>query len=298
MRIELAGSVSYLEPLIVNITSNDAHLFPASYGVSGYTHLEVICIGAGGGPGGGIDTEDTGTQIRSYGGAGGGGGFHRFKDLISEFPFDCPSIIGVGGAMGDNHISDPGLTTDGGDGGYTSFGGVVLASGGKGGKRVQSNSMTETTLAHGGEGGIGNSIVAGGGGTGAIAGIPSETDMGSGGNSAQDGLLLEDGIGEGGGGGAGGLTKYGATTYIGNSATDGGRGSYDPVDLSVYCPAGIANADPGNPIYIVGVADIIPGGGGGAKATPLNNSPTLYGRARSLRWQGDPGVVVLRFTAE
>lgn len=298
MRISFGGSLSYLEPLVLEITSNDAHLFPSSYAPQGYNTMEVICIGAGGGPGGGIDTNNTGTLIRSYGGAGGGGGFHRIKCLISEAPFDCPSIIGLGGQPGENHDSDPGLTTDGEDGGYTSFGGTFCrASGGKGGKRVQSNSMTVTTQADGGEGGIGDSVTAGGGASGGVAGVPSETDMGSGGNSAQDGSLV-DNIGEGGGGGAGGLTKYDATTLIGNSATDGGRGSYSPTDLSVYGPKGIANNDPGNPAYVVGIANIIPGGGGGAKATPLNNRPANFGRSRSLYWQGDNGIVVVRFTVE
>ena len=110
--------------------------------------------------------------------------------------------------LGTEHASNPALTTNGGDGGPSSFNDTTCrASGGKGGKRVQSNSVTVTTKAHGGEGGVGNRIIAGGGAAGGVAGTPSATGPGTPGTAGDDGTLFQN-IGKGGGGGAGGVGKY------------------------------------------------------------------------------------------
>ena len=53
--------------------------------------------------GGGIDTANTGTLVRSYGGAGGGGGVHRVLGLLSGLPTSCPVVVGAGGALGTEH---------------------------------------------------------------------------------------------------------------------------------------------------------------------------------------------------
>ena len=175
MRIELAGSLIRPDPLVLRYDANDTFT-PADYIDQGYSHFEVICIGGGGGIGGGIDTGNTGTLIRSYGGAGGGGGFQRVRGLLSALPSSCPIVVGAGGAVGTEHASNPALTTDGGDGGPSSFNTTTCrASGGKGGKRVQTNSTTASTLANGGEGGLGNRIVVGGGAAGGVAGTPTAT---------------------------------------------------------------------------------------------------------------------------
>ena len=142
MRIELAGSLIQPDPLVIRFDTNQ-NFIPQTYMDLGYTHFDVICIGGGGGMGGGIDTANTGTTIRSYGGAGGGGGFHRVRGLLSALPASCPVVVGVGGALGTEHASDPNLTTNGGDGGASTFNATTCrASGGQGGRRVQSNSLT------------------------------------------------------------------------------------------------------------------------------------------------------------
>ena len=96
MRLELAGSLIHPDPVVLMYTA-PATFDTLKYKDLGYTHFEVICIGGGGGMGGGIDTANTGTLIRSFGGAGGGGGFHRVRGLLSALPDTCPIVVGAGG---------------------------------------------------------------------------------------------------------------------------------------------------------------------------------------------------------
>jgi hypothetical protein len=290
MRLELAGSLVRPEPLVVRFDSNQ-NFDTLQYIELGFTHFEVICIGGGGGMGGGIDTQNTGTLIRSYGGAGGGGGFHRVRGLLSALPDLCPVVVGAGGVVGTEHVSDPALTTNGGNGGASSFNtNTCRASGGEGGKRVQSNSVTVTTQANGGAGGAGNRTNVGGGGAGGVAGIPSDTGPGTPGTIGIDGTFINN-IGKGGGGGAGGVGKYGGITC--NAATSGGRGSYNPGNTAVYGPADAPDNDPSS-----GAASIRPGGASGAKAAPVSGLPTIFGRSKGELLPGDPGIVILRLTAE
>jgi len=292
MRFELAGSLVQPDPLVLKFAANAT--FDTLYYVNlGYTHFDVICIGAGGGMGGGIDTANSGTLIRSYGGAGGGGGFHRVQGLLSALPNLCPIVVGAGGTLGTEHASNPASTTNGGNGGYSSFNDPTCrASGGEGGKRVQSNSLTVTTQANGGDGGIGNRTIAGGGGTGGVAGTPTATGPGTAGTAGQDGTFFSN-VGKGGGGGAGGVGKYGSGGTTCNAATAGGRGSYNPGNTAVYGPADTPGADPTS-----GSQNVVPGGASGAKAAPLNGLPTVYGQSKGDRIVGDPGVVIIRLTAE
>lgn len=286
MRFELSGSLIRPAPLVLTYTS-DTTFNTLAYIDLGYTNFEVICIGGGGGRGGGIDTANTGTLIRNFGGAGGGGGFHRIRGLLSALPDNCPIVVGSAGAVGTDDASNPAATTDGGDGEASIFNTITCrASGGEGGKRAQSNSDTVSTQADGGVGGIGNRVVAGGGAVGGTAGIPTAEGPGTPGTAGSDGTLTNNGIiGKGGGGGAGGVGKYGGTVC--NAATAGGRGSYNPGDTSVYGPAYLPTND------ILSEADnIVPGRASGAKAAPLNGLPTLYGTS------GNDGVVIIRLTAE
>lgn len=290
MRIELAGSLIRPSPRVVRFDSNTI-FYPSAYMDAGYTHFDVICIGGGGGMGGGIDTANTGTLVRAWGGAGGGGGFQRVRGLLSALPHDCPVVVGAGGAVGNSHASDPTQTTDGADGGASTFNTTACrASGGKGGKRVQSNSVTVSTQANGGDGGNGNRTTAGGGAAGGIAGTPSATGPGTPGVDGTDGQLIFD-RGQGGGGGAGGVAKYGGITC--NAATAGGRGSYNPGDTSVYGPGGIPSTGPQT-----GALNVVPGGASGAKAAPLNGLPTVFGQSKGGMLPGDPGVVIVRLTTE
>lgn len=287
--MSLGGTLIRRAPIVLTFTE-DGDFEPASYLDQGYTHFEVVCIGAAGGPGGGIKTNNTGTTIRSYGGAGGGGGYHKVRGLLSALPETCPIVVGEGGDPGTTQTSNPALTTDGEDGGYSRFNvDTCRASGGKGGKRVQANSATVTTQAHGGEGGSGDSIVAGGGGDGATAGTPADPGPGTAGADAEDGIFVYD-IGKGGGGGAGGVGKYNHSVL--NPASDGGNGSYNPGDTSTYGPGGSPTTDPD-----ATVAGIVPGGAGGAKATPITGLPTVYGSSYGAL-KGDDGVVIIRLTSE
>ncbi len=291
MRLELAGSVLRPPPLTVKLL-NGVDFVPQQYIDMGYTDFEVMCIGAGGGTGGGIKTGNTGTQIRSYGGAGGGGGLHRVRGVLSALPASCPVVVGVGGNPGLDHVSDPALTTDGQDGGSSSFNGTTArASGGQGGRRAQTNSVTVSSQANGGAGGIGDRILVGGGAAGGVAGIPTATGPGTPGTAGQDGSW--DGvIGKGGGGGAGGIGTYLGVTA--NAATPGGRGSFDPGDTSVYGLGTSVSADSSDS----GAASIVPGGAGGARPTPLNHLPLQYGESYGSRIKGHDGYVTIQLTAE
>lgn len=290
MRIELSGSLIRPEPLVLRYTSNQ-DFDTLKYVNLGYTHFEVICIGAGGGMGGGFDSGNIGTLIKSYGGAGGGGGFHRVRGLLSALSNLCPIVVGVGGTLGSDHPTNPALTTNGGDGGYSSFNNTTCrASGGKGGRRVQTSSVTVATLADGGDGGVGNRTTAGGGSLGGVAGTPSATGPGTPGTNGIDGTFFQN-VGKGGGGGAGGVGTYSGTTC--NAATAGGRGSYNPGDLSVYGPGNPPSNDP-----VTGSQNIVPGGASGAKASPLTGLPPVYGQSRGERLPGNPGIVVIRLTKE
>lgn len=284
MRLTLAGSLVRPDPVVLKYIANQT-FDTQDYIDLGYTHFEVICIGGGGGRGGGINTANTGTLIRSYGGAGGGGGFHIVRGLLSALPATCPVVVGAAGAAGADHASAPASTTNGGDGGASTFNSnTCRASGGKGGIRVQSNSDTVTTDADGGEGGIGNRSVVGGGAAGGIAGTPSAPGPGTPGTPGVDGTLFQN-IGKGGGGGAGGVGKYGNLML--NAATAGGRGAYNPGDTSVYGPGGVPSTDPNT-----NSPNVVPGTASGAKASPLTGLPTIYGKS------GEAGIVVIRLTAE
>ena len=283
MRFELAGSLVHPDPLVMRFNNNQ-NFDVQKYIDLGYTHFDVICIGGGGGRGGGIDTTNA---VRNYGGAGGGGGFHRVRGLLSALPSTCPVVVGIAGILGTEHASNPASTTNGGDAGGSSFNDTTCrASGGKGGIRAQSNSTTVTTGANGGQGGVGNRFIAGGGAAGGLAGTPSATGPGVLGTVGADGTLFQN-IGQGGGGGAGGVGKYGSGGTTCNAATTGGRGAFNPGDTSVYGPGDPPGNDPSS-----GSQSVVPGSASGAKASPINGLPTVYGQS------GYPGTVIIRLTAE
>jgi hypothetical protein len=288
MRLELAGSLIRPEPLVLTFAAA-ATFDTLSYIEKEYTHFDVICIGGGGGIGGGIETGGGGTGIRNFGGAGGGGGFHRVRGLLSALPDTCPIVVGAGGAKGTSSVSDLGAVSDGGSGGTSSFNtDTCRASGGIGGKRVQSNSTTVTTQAHGGAGGVGNRLLPGGGAPGGTAGTPSPTGPGTEGTPGTDGTFINN-VGKGGGGGAGGVGKYTGDVTC-NAATAGGRGAYNPADTSVFGPGGSPEDDE--------APNIRPGFAGGAKGSPLNGLPYLYGQSKNDEINSDPGIVIIRLTSE
>lgn len=205
----------------------------------GYTHYEVICIGAAGGRGG---DERAGNlfssgeyTVNSIGGGPGGGGLHVVSGLLVALPALVEVIIGQPGVKGGDDDGQPHYADDkvyahrGTDGGYSSFNGdTCMASGGKGGLPPSNPYNTEDAPdpnppgtsqfyrpgGKGGDGGVGGRTEAGGGAEGVESiftrGTTTNYDTNSETNSAnwtfpagKDGSW--DGtIGEGGGGGSGG----------------------------------------------------------------------------------------------
>lgn len=345
MRVQLKGEGFPNPTEALPATSGDVHpvvlslpsgtpFVKADYVAIGYTHYEVMCIGAVGGQGGMVPS----TSDWSHGGAGGGGGSHRVAGLLSGLPDSVAVTVGQPGTAG---VSGNGQTThnmvtyynssngetelvvdtgarplthngvvyingagvvqapyvmlpgipyvltvnaayiapqDGGDGGYSSFGTVCKASGGKGGKKspiyviynVQYGGVQDVPGGNGGQGGIGNRTAAGGGAAG------GSTTTGSTLVEAADGTWNGE-VGSGGGGGRGG-TKWGHIDPAGN----GGHGSFSYGDTSVYGPRQLLSNDPANG------APIVPGSGGGAKIS----SSQIFGSRFS---EASPqGIVAIR----
>lgn len=257
MRLSLGGGVP-LPDVILTLPAGNFDKSP--YVAQGYTHFDVICIGAAGGGGGSMKYVGVPSRC-AEGGAGGGGGVHRVQGLLSALPTLTPVVVGAAGAeASDTSSASPGGLLAGGDGGYSSFNGTLCrASGGKGGLPVTSGTQTDPG-GIGGAGGIGNSATAGGG---AAAGL----------DGTWDGV-----IGSGGGGGDGGAGNFiGLVTLI--AAEVGGDGADGPSDTSMRSPGGAVGAQ-----FTTGVPGIVPGRGGGARATVLNGLATSFGCA-------DPGAI-------
>lgn len=271
---------------------------------------------------------------RYIGGGGGGGGLHVVHGLLSDLPSSLVAEVGTQGADGalgqaiQAAAFDPspawslarypmhtinedrwnwlnrfpnghptiGLPAEGSPGGVSSFGDIAKASGGKGGKpAIQWAGSVRQLYAAGGQGGIGGSDIAGGGADGAI------TSTSDGKDGSWDGA-----VGKGGGGGRGGKTVNGSGNPPSSpsiSATQGGRGSLNFADTSVYGARGPLgtylrtrpNYDPvtGDLISIIEAviaAPINPGGGGGARI-PGNRK---YG-SRAQGYSHD-GAVLVRLT--
>lgn len=302
MRIHLAGSFLGLEPVFLIFTAPGTYSFDKTL-YPDHTIYDIMVIGGGGGRGGGLEGQDpnySNWNNFNYGGSGGGGGSHRLQGLLEILGDTTQVIVGAAGSDGTDGGSNPANATDGGDGEASSFGGFVIATGGKGGKRAQSLSWDDNMLADGGDGGIGGiGSPAGGGGVGGICGLnddPENPGLSAPGTDGGDGrlYLTTNGIiGEGGGGGAGGSIRHdtnaGTWTREMPYSTYGGRGSYNS-DEAIYAPQGVPEyvTPTGAPLALRGK----PGLGGGARITPFNKSNTVYGSARTS------GVVVIRLAAE
>lgn len=170
------------------------------------------------------------------GGGGGGGGLHVMSGILADLPDSIPIVVGQVGVdapaaqMWSANLYDPffkdstiSLQTGndiyyftntwppvgdpqrpmlppgrpGGDGGASAFGDICMASGGKGGGPaiVWANGQ-RMFAAHGGEGGVGGRLEAGGGAVGSVSANISGKD------GTWDGT-----IGQGGGGGRGGMAE-------------------------------------------------------------------------------------------
>lgn len=184
------------------------------------------------------------------------------------------------------------------DGEASSFGSIGKASGGTGGAPVapkEGGAWSDWYLSagltyvgfddlrpgYGGDGGLGNSLVAGGGGAG---GVPKNLPFLTKAIPAEDGKW-NGSIGSGGGGGYGGIFKGVLTEgsppdavsplqYVYTDAGNGGRGSYSFRDPSVFGPR---ERDYAQTPFAPALGDAgsgghrtVPGSGGGARLNPLN----------------------------
>jgi hypothetical protein len=283
MRIQFMGPIVRLEPLAL-IWTADGTFSKGLYVADGYNRFDVICIGGGGGKAGfadGTDSEFPEIQIRSFGGQGGGGGLHRVRGLLSALGSSESIVVGGAGTDGTNGTGPTPLTgvSNGTDGGPSQFGALAAASGGKGGLKPETFSTILSPGSDGGEGGQAEATTAGGGAAGGVCGTLGPFTAGLPGDDG----TYNAGKGEGGGGGAGGMGKYTGITQL--PATKGGRGSYNPGDLSVYGPAGNVGND-------TVAAFIVPGIASGARVYPFNRSDIVYGQS------GKQGVVALLLTKE
>jgi hypothetical protein len=168
----------------------------------------VEVIAAGGAGGGSLGAAGT------AGGAGGGsGGYSRRSLTAGQIGASQSVTIGVGGTGASN--------ADGGSGGDTSFGTLVIAKGGSGGQHSDVNAGN--FVGRGGAGGIitgavGDIVSGGAPGEGGVWSSNAQSPAGGGGSSAL------------GGGGAPVFTAAG-TKVDGNAATNygsGGGGSISP----------------------------------------------------------------------
>lgn len=301
MRLSLKGSLPQNRPRLFIFAADgtfDKTLFPE------YTNFDAIVIGAGGGRGGGYygeDSEHAGITLRSIGGEGGGGGYHRIQGVLEGLGDSIDIIVGTPGANGIDHSELDDLT-DGEDGATSWFGDICYASGGNGGKKVESASIDFNMGANGGDGGLGGISEHGWGGMGGICGAVDDPEVvgDAPGTNGEDGPLLvgpyeytigfftlRGTIGKGGGGGAGGLARLVDDEWVRHFPfpTSGGRGSYD-LDERVFGPGTAPGIDSETGLVIV------PGRGGGARATPLTNSWRPYGSSQQA------GLVVVRLTVE
>lgn len=169
--------------------------------------VDVCCVG-GGGSGGGL------SKLTASGifGGGGGGGIVNLMNISPQFTTSYNIIVGSGGNY--NHSSD------GAPGGTSSFGNLVTASGGGGGKLKTGGLAGTTGCGDGGGNGNGNSnttlsefndnatFYSGGGGSGSIGGAHS----GGSPNGASGSTTMNEGVDAGIagiGGGGGGATGVG-----------------------------------------------------------------------------------------
>lgn len=194
----------------------------------GLRAIRVQLVG-GGGAGGGAFAGGSG---HSAGGGGGGGGYAEIFLVAVQIPTTVAVTIGAGG-LGVSAAS-------GGDGGISSFGSILSATGGLGGGTFAANTLTIGALSGAGGEGTGGDLylpgspgqMGGGAATLALGGNGGDSMMGAGGQGSYTGAGSgsSDGV-DGrrfGGGGAG------ARSNSGGAAAKGGGGWGGFVKVEVY----------------------------------------------------------------
>jgi hypothetical protein len=294
----LAGET--LSPLTFTF-EEDGSFDKTEWEALGFTIFEVMCVGGAGGRASrahyvvGLG-QTAPALLFTTGGGGGGGGMHIVSGLLSELDDISPIVVGQAGAhAADSPITYNDLLVDpgdpGADGGFSTFADdICMASGGKGGEvsPVQASDDPSTSRrpgGNGGDGGIGAQTAVGGGASGGVAEEDGSWTVSQGGQGFWDGI-----VGEGGGGGVG-MTSI--SSGVGGDAawvpdpltvdiqmlstdydsTNGGHGSFSYADSSKHGVRQVKFNDPFYTDYNLynkrNINIFRPGGGGGARPTPL-----------------------------
>ncbi len=239
------GNISYYGPYTIHTFTGSATLTPSFNG-----QVEVLVVAGGGG---------TGYDV---GGGGGGGGIIYASSYGVTAGSGVTVTIGAGGTSGQT------VSTAGGNGGNSVFGGLTALGGGGGGTYP---SGQVNGLDGGSGGGAGNQSAIGGSGS-----------IGQGYNGGSSSAPW----GSGGGGGAGGNGAnaiqsqtvpggLGATYSISGFSTTYSGGGYGAYDSQTDLPTGQSASGAFLGYY-----------GYGANGTGLpNNSP----------YTGNPGIVIIRY---
>lgn len=257
------------------------------------TSIEVLAVGAGGGPGG---------EDGNYG-AGGGSGGAVYTKITNVGAGTFNIAIGGGGGSGYGCVANGGAgaagTNGGGAGGNAGGSGCSGGGGGGGGWSGVYNSTSNTyyVVAGGGAGGGGsnegpaNDVSAPGGGT---------TQSGGSNTGSMNGGAGAAYSGDGGGGGGGGGGWVGGLGQTPNSATynyyaSGGTSYTNPnyTTGTVYYPgngsSGVSsNGNPGAAVTVTNASDFgyTNNKGGGGQGTLVANT---YGAS------GTDGIVIIRY---
>jgi hypothetical protein len=255
-----------------------------------------LLIVAGGGGGGS-------TNDRTAGG-GGAGGFLYYANS-NYLPGSYGIVVGNGGAGG---IGLGYNSTNGNNGGNSSFGGNLIAygggggagtnssiagTGGSGGGKTHNSGSTagSNVLGQGyiggaiaydsGNGATGSFAASGGGGAGAIGGNGTSSGGGAGGIGVQNGITGSTVYYAGGGGGS--IQNLGSAGPVGGAGGSGGGGA----GATTLGPNQSTIAISGNNATYYG------GGGGGAAANSAINGTILANTGGN----GYQGIVILRYRA-
>lgn len=201
-----------------------------------YPWLAAVRVRVVGGGGAGGSTATTSASVHSTGSGGGGGGYAESFILASALSADTPVTIGLGGPE-----TSPGATNDhASSGGTSSFGSLVVATGGQGGAAYQNNvnyvigdvgiggvgTAGDLLLrgSSGGQGGGYGNFGAGGAGGDSQLGVGGAGVYNPGGSTSTPG---KPGSGFGGGGG-------GAAANASSTARFGGAGAPGVVIIELY----------------------------------------------------------------
>lgn len=243
---------------VISVTSSTNYTIP-----SGYSTMDIFCVGGGGG---GSRGEDGSSSHNGSGGGGGGGGSCITSWGISVTPGNILNIsIGAGGTSNMNNAITAGGTTS------VSRSGTVLCSASGGGSPGYKTSYRGTAGTGGGNGGNGG---------GGYQANHNPGSAGSNGSASWTGVYYAGGGGGGGAGndyGAAGGSRGGGSGGNGNAKKGGSDSEGYEYWGAAWGAAGEANTGGGG------------GGGGGGCRTSYS-----AGTSEGLGGTGGSGIVLIR----